>query len=220
MDAIEDAIEKAWPAVVKNLPPVIGLYAPVMQSGKTFTAEYLMHKHHFILHKFAAPMKAMLWELFKALDLPPARCLEGDLKETPLPQLGGKTPRFAHQSIGTEWGRKMIDEDLWVRIAMYRIGVDNQNRSHPVVVDDVRQPNEYEALAALPNSILVKIIRPGETPYSAHGSEGLLEDHTFDFTIINNSTPEALYRMVENVLHLGRSQGARALGIKELRIEP
>lgn len=213
MDAI--TIRKVW----DDKPDVIGLYSPVMQSGKTFSAEYLIHKHAYRLHKFAGPLKGMLTELFRQCGVHHTRALEGDLKETPLPQLGGKTPRFALQSLGTEWGRNMIDVDLWVRIAMHQIGITT-DLGMKVVVDDLRLPNEYEALAALSNSILVKIVRPGETPYSAHGSEGLLEDHTFDFTIINNSTPEALYRMVENVLHMGRSQGARALGIKEVIIEP
>lgn len=213
MDTV--AIRKVW----DDKPDVIGLYSPVMQSGKTFSAEYLIHKHGYRLQKFAGPLKGMLDELFRQCGVNSYRALEGDLKEKPLAALGGKTPRFALQSLGTEWGRNMIDVDLWVRITMRQI----ETSSHlgiKTVVDDLRLPNEYDALAALDNSLLVKIIRPGETPYSAHGSEGLLEDHTFDFTIINNSTPEALYRMVEDVLLLGPTNGARALGEKEVVIEP
>jgi hypothetical protein len=190
-----------------------------MQSGKTLTAEYLVHKYGFRLHKFAGPLKGMLAELFRSLGINAQRALEGDLKETPLAALGGKTPRFALQSLGTEWGRNMVDEDLWVRIAMKQIELSTALNFN-VVVDDMRLPNEYAALAALPNSILVKIVRPGETPYAAHGSEGLLENFTFDYTIINNKTPEDLYIALGEVMYLGHAHGARATGQKEIIIEP
>jgi hypothetical protein len=40
------------------------------------------------------------------------RYLEGDLKEQLIPELG-VTSRYAQITIGTEWGRKLIGEDLW-----------------------------------------------------------------------------------------------------------
>lgn len=219
-----DAVKKPWedikaPWKSEPRPPIVAFYAPQMQSGKTTAANYLVRKNRFVLHKFAGPLKEMLHGLFKALGVDPYRALEGDLKETPLPQLGGKTPRFALQSLGTEWGRNTVYEDIWVDIAMNRIITDNEWGGWSIVVDDLRLPNEYAALAALPNTTLVKIIRPGETPYSAHGSEGLLEGHTFDFTIINDSTPEDLCRKVETVLHLGPTHGARATGKKEIIVD-
>jgi len=200
------------------LPPVVGLYAPVMQSGKTFTATHLTQKHGYRLAKFAGPLKDMLKPLLWELGVDANNCLEGHLKEVVIPGLG-VTPRFLLQSLGTEWGRKMVSEDLWVGVAMKKIEA-SRKCGWPVVVDDLRLPNEYEALAAMPNSLLIKIVRPGETPYSAHGSEGLLEGHTFDYTIINSSSLEWLYRAVEEVLSCGYELGARERGIKEVIIEP
>jgi hypothetical protein len=191
-----------------------------MQSGKTFTANYLVRQWGYRLHKFAAPLKDMLVPLFDALGLNPTDCLEGKLKEQPLAELGGHSPRRVIQTLGTEWGRHTIDESLWVRIALNRILMDNKYGGWPIVVDDLRLPNEYDALAALPNCTLVKIVRPGEKPYQTHGSEGLLEDRQFDYTIINNDTPDTLFRMVDSVRLLGRERGARSLNQKEVLIEP
>ena len=34
---------------------------------------------------------------------------------------GGKTPRYLMQTLGTEWGRMMVDGDLWVELCCVRI---------------------------------------------------------------------------------------------------
>jgi hypothetical protein len=38
------------------------------------------------------------------------------LKETPLPVIG-KSPREIMQTLGTEWGRRLVNPDLWVCLA-------------------------------------------------------------------------------------------------------
>jgi hypothetical protein len=42
--------------------------------------------------------------------------LYGDEKETPLPEFGGKTPRQMMQTLGTEWGRNLIDAEIWITL--------------------------------------------------------------------------------------------------------
>ena len=37
--------------------------------------------------------------------------IEGALKEVPCELLGGKTPRYAMQTLGTEWGRDTDQQD-------------------------------------------------------------------------------------------------------------
>lgn len=186
-------------------PPVIGFYSPVMQSGKTFAATHLWNKHGYLSVKFAGPLKEMLSVLYRHMGYSRpyiASMLEGINKERPIVASYDMTPRRMHQTLGTEWGRKMVHPDLWVDIATRRIGEFN-SENFPVVVDDMRLPNEFEALRAIPGSVLVKVIRPGETPYAAHGSEGLLEDRQFDYTINNSGTLEDLYRMVDEIVELG-----------------
>jgi hypothetical protein len=113
--------------------------------------------------RFAGPLKAMM----AALGLTPAE-IDGDRKELPCDLLRGKTPRHAMQTIGTEWGRKLIGDDLWIRA--WRAAVDRLPAGTPVVVDDCRFPNEAEAIKAA-GGIIVRIERPGAGTASVHESE-------------------------------------------------
>ena len=53
--------------------------------------------------------------------LPVARLKARDVKEAVIPHLG-KSPRQMLQSLGTEWGRGMVHDEIWIRIAMERAG--------------------------------------------------------------------------------------------------
>ena len=75
------------------------------RNGKGTVAEHLRDAHGFKHTKFTGPLKAML-DVFLAsagVDFETReRMIEGDLKETPQPFMGNKTPRWAMQSLGTE----------------------------------------------------------------------------------------------------------------------
>src|SRR5262245_6513313 len=86
---------------------IIGLTGK-LKSGKTEAALHLCKKG-FTRVRFAGPLKNMM----TCLQLTDAE-IEGMLKEQPCDLLCGKTPRYAMQTIGTEWGRALIGEDLWV----------------------------------------------------------------------------------------------------------
>lgn len=60
-------------------------------------------------------------------------------KDTPLKWLG-KSPRELMQALGTEWGRGMVAQDLWLRIAKQRI----ETYGGTIVFSDVRFDNEAE----------------------------------------------------------------------------
>ena len=93
------------------------------------------------------------------------RMVDGDLKETPSPHLGGRTPRLAMQILGTESGRALVP-DLWV--AAWAASIAGLER---VVADDVRFENEVAAVRAL-GGTAVEVRRPGIVrPASAHASE-------------------------------------------------
>jgi hypothetical protein len=93
--------------------------------------------------KFAGGLKVMLAALleYQGVDrVTVERMLEGDLKETPTPYLGGRTPRHAMQTLGTEWGRELIADDIWVQIGL------NKAKTGKSVITDVRFPNEAAAI--------------------------------------------------------------------------
>lgn len=133
-------------AVPADAPRLIGL-AGVAGSGKTTGANILCDQG-FARMRFAGPLKAMLWGLLNAAGRDTDtidRMLEGDLKETPCGLFGGRTPRQAMQTLGTEWGRDMIAPDLWTRITMQGVRVALRSGGR-VVIDDVRFASEAAAI--------------------------------------------------------------------------
>ena len=42
--------------------------------------------------------------------------IDGRWKEHPCSLLLNKTPRYAMQTLGTEWGRELIGENIWTHI--------------------------------------------------------------------------------------------------------
>jgi energy-coupling factor transporter ATP-binding protein EcfA2 len=142
-----------------KLPRIVAFIGPI-GSGKTTAAQCLKPLGYHRI-SFADPLKQMLMTLGLTHEQ-----VYGAEKETPSQLLCGITPRWAMQSLGTEWGRNHIHPDLWVRAWQHRC------QTHQLVtVDDMRFPNEYKTLRAL-NGIVIRINRQIElatTP--AHESE-------------------------------------------------
>ena len=122
---------------------LIALYGP-QQVGKTTAAQSLCERSGFTHLAFADPIYRMLGALM-GLSVADMRKLP---KSTPLPDLGKQTLRFAMQTLGTEWGRETIADDLWVRTAEREI-LNRLKSGQNVVVDDMRFVNEYETLDRL-----------------------------------------------------------------------
>lgn len=168
---------------------LVGLYSPVMASGKSTVASALQG-HNYVTVKFAWPLKNMLRQLLairgasaKEVD----RMVEGDLKEVPTPFLDGYSPRHAMQTLGTEWGRKCMGQDFWVNSAMSQVDRILENRVN-VVMDDVRFPNEAQAIVDR-GGIMVRITRPNVLQVSSeHASEGSLSTWPFDLDLVNDKT--------------------------------
>lgn len=116
-------------------------------SGKSTAAQVLLDAGWTRI-KFADPLKDML----RAIGLDD-RHIEGHLKEVPCDLLRGKTPRWAMQTLGTEWGRECIAQDLWIALARRRIALA-MAAGLSVVVDDVRFENEAEVIRELGGMVL------------------------------------------------------------------
>jgi hypothetical protein len=108
--------------------------------GKSTVAQELVDRQLAQRVRFAGPLKDGLVAMGLSREQ-----VDGDLKETPTPLLCGRTPRYAMQRLGSDFGRDMIGDDFWVRLAMRRVdellasGVN-------VVIDDVRFDNEARAI--------------------------------------------------------------------------
>lgn len=169
-------------------------------SGKSYCAGEL-EKLNFKLIKFAEPMKNMLRAYFSCCglsDFDIDRRIEGDLKETPDDLLCGKTPRYAMQTLGTEWGRALIGESIWSDAWTTRAKeavLSGQN----VVTDDVRFDTEEAEVRKL-DGIMIKVVRDDLSLLLDHDhSSELMEELTFDRVIVNDKTLEDLREVIVSV---------------------
>lgn len=144
--------------------------------------------HGFAVVRFAGPLKAMLRAFYAEHGLDTVtieRKIEGDLKEHPCALLRGKTPRYAMQTLGDEWGRQLIADDLWVESLFTRATAVEK-----AVVPDVRYPNEAAAIARTGGS-LWRVNAGGRVPdneHSTHASETQVDSITVDLEILNEGT--------------------------------
>lgn len=171
--------------------------------GKSTAASRLVHVHNFTQTRFAAPLKAMLRAFLYETGLTPAlvnRMIEGDLKEVNIPELGGATPRYAMQTLGTEWGRQLISRSLWTDAWKANIKALTQNGHNRFVVEDCRFVNEIEAIHSL-DGIVIEIagthsgLRNGA---SGHSSEG--QTLAWDQKILNDGSLDAFTAKIDRVI--------------------
>lgn len=172
---------------------LIGITGPA-KAGKSTVARYLVEQG-FIEVSFAAPIKRAISTAFDIdiLDLE-----EPQFKEAPLPWLG-KSPRYLLQTLGTEWGRKMVAPDVWLILAARRIE-KARDLGHPgVIVSDVRFDNEADFILARGGQ-LWRIWRQAATAVRAHESEQGINEAYPSHGIINNGSFDDLYTRVDNLL--------------------
>lgn len=178
-------------------PLIVAIYSPVPRSGKTTFAEVLKDQgyHHV---RFSAPLIAAARAILKS-----AGCHEllfdalyaSDAKDTAvIPELG-TTIRTVLQNIGQ--GMRSVDPTFWVRILEQRIeklSSFHRDGCGYFVVDDLRYPNEYLALANKKyRTVFVKITRPDAPGLNTeHESEGMLDHFEFDYEFTNDGPKDKL----------------------------
>lgn len=156
-------------------------------SGKTEAAKVLRQGYGYHVIKLAEPLKAMAKTLLKYLDINEFAINEyinGSCKETPLRSLH-VTPRYLMQTLGTEWGRNLINPDIWTEIAQNRIQ-DLVNSRNDVVVDDIRFPNELDMVkefAGRHKVVTVWVHNPRVGCDDTHASETSISQSDCDVVI-------------------------------------
>lgn len=157
-----------------------------MKSGKDFAAKYL---------------KDMCPEYnFKIM------ALADSIKELALNEFGVTKDnhpkgREILQYIGTELGRNLVDEDIWIKRLLAKID-SNDN----VLVTDVRFPNEVEALQKAGFNIVrieadrIQRKKRGKLINQDHPSETALNDYFFTTTIFNNDTELQFQRDLDRLM--------------------
>lgn len=177
---------------------IIALYSPAAQSGKS-TIAHALNGVGYRTIKFAGILKDMIRTMLLGAGIPydvVERMVEGDLKEKPIRFPGFEvTPRHLMQTLGTEWGRG-INANLWADLTINKAA----SASGKVIIDDMRFPNEFEAVKAAGGTTIL-VTRPGvERPANCHPSEGQLDAFPFDHHVINDGSVDKLTTQVLNLL--------------------
>jgi hypothetical protein len=154
---------------------IIGLTGRV-GCGKDTAASAIIETMGFEKASFAEPLKATLcylfgWNMKQWEDL--------EWKETPNDACFGKTPRYVAQTFGTDWGRNMIDHNIWVELAIRELAGDR------IVFTDVRFDNEAQAIRDA-GGYVVEVVRRQEgsrTDYNTHSSEAGIDRRLIDIGI-------------------------------------
>jgi deoxynucleotide monophosphate kinase-like protein len=182
-----------------DYPRVIAVTAPSRRSGKGTITDVLVQEYGYTEVMFAMPLKVMYIALLMYQGVDQAHypaILDGYLKETPMEEVGGLSLRSFAEGVGTDWGRNMIDKDIWVKMASFKIK-KMLDLGHRVVISDVRFPNECDVARQYGGKVW-SVIRPEENGGLAPtlASEGHLKFYTFDAVFSNAGDVEDLKQLV------------------------
>lgn len=179
---------------------IIGL-AGYAQSGKDSAAKTLVEEHGFVRLAFADKLRECVYALDPQVTIwhgPDTYQTNAEL--TTVQEIvategwdGAKQHdevRRLLQVMGTEVGRELIDQDVWLNLVRKQIrrGVD-------YVITDVRFLTEFEAVHSWGGEVW-RIVRDGTGPVNAHKSESELDDSVFDAQLNNNGSLESLADLV------------------------
>jgi len=167
-------------------------------AGKDTVGRYLHRDYFFRQIALASPIKGAIDAILGR----PGSWDNREWKERPLLALGGKSPRYAAQTLGTEWGRTLMGPTFWIDL------VEDQIRpalrgGHDVVVTDVRFPQEADMIHRN-GGAMWEIIRPGITPVEAHSSEAGLPRGFVDIQVQNTADFGSLWTVVDVLMERAR----------------
>lgn len=172
-------------------------------SGKDTFANYLLETDVWAKVSFAAPLKRGLSAM---LNIPMEDIENPKIKNEPNYKFG-KSIRYLAQTIGTEWGRNLVADDIWVQLAEEQI---RHFWAHDLNVanTDLRFENEAIRIKEL-GGIIIHITRNDNehatkqenTGASNHASNVILPEQYIDYTIRNDYSLEMFHEEVSKVMY-------------------
>lgn len=163
-------------------PPIIGIAGPA-RSGKNTVADFIQVETGGYIYHFADPMRAML-RAGLGIDLNAPYWQER--KEEIVGPIG-KSPRQLMQTLGTEWGRNLVSDDLWLVMAQIQF----RNRGSGMIVPDVRFENEAKWVRDR-GGVILHVRRKNADTIHSHSSEDGIAPVMGEVTIPNDGTLQDL----------------------------
>ena len=181
------------------LPDLIGL-GGLLRSGKDTFADYLVEKHGYVKIQMSDPLHEAMMTLDPIVypsGMQTRRYSEWvdavgyvDAKKQP-------EVRRLLQVLGTEIGRKMFGENVWVDLAGRKID-ELRIAGNPVVITGLRYPNEIEMIQSRKGRAIW--IDRGEKPTTDHASENSVHAEDFSFTINNHGSVKDLHAAADFIV--------------------
>jgi hypothetical protein len=176
---------------------IIGITGKARSGKDTIGKWFAQHRNGFVTH-FAAPIKECICAAFSL----PYDIWSDELKELPVPGLG-KTPRYLAQTLGTEWGRNLVDGNVWLW------AIEQRLRSSKIwyldrctiVIPDARFENEAKWIRDN-GGLLLHVTRDGagaNNGVANHASEAGIAPKAGDLLIENNSSVVDLYERLDGM---------------------
>ena len=147
--------------------------------GKSTVGRIIAEEFDYAIKSFATPIKLML----SAMGLTKDQLYDPKLKELTIPEFG-KSPRELCQLLGTEFGRMLVSQNIWVTSLKKHLDADKN-----YVIDDVRFENEAVMIRAM-GGVIVRVIRGIPQPDDEHISEDGLDSELINYEINNRSCYE------------------------------
>lgn len=150
-------------------------------SGKNAVATILRRQHGFGVIAFADP----IYDAVAAITGMRRRELEDRAIKEQIIHWLGKSPRELLQTLGTEWGRQTVRDDIWIQRAMQAA------KSYAnVAICDCRFTNEAEAVRLAGGRVWQVRRRAAGLGGNAgrHASEAGIPEHLIDLRIDNNGS--------------------------------
>ena len=168
------------------------------RTGKDTIANYLVQNQGFIRNGLADPVKRAAQQIFMLTD---EQTWNDEFKEVVIPYWG-MSPREMFQKVGTEGGRMVFGNDVWIKRWTYHYTTYKDVTNY--VVSDIRFQNEADYIRSL-GGIVIHVTREGARSLLVgdthkHASEVTLPVHSNDFVIVNDGSKAALYAKLDNVI--------------------
>jgi hypothetical protein len=165
-------------------------FAAKAGAGKTTAAKLLVEKAGFTRLSFAEP----LYNMLEAGGFGRPKTFEE--KEAIIPGLGFSW-RHAATTLGTEWGRVHLGQNIWSMLAL-RKACDPDGR---YVLDDCRFNNEAQIVREAGGHVVHILGRALETQASGHASEAGVNFQPEDYQLYNSGNMKALEISLEALLY-------------------
>ena len=189
-----DTAELVWSADSAG-PSLIGITG---RAGAGKNAVASMIPGAFVVG-LADPLYAML---SVGLDIPEAVLRQRKFKESTIPWLG-KSVRQLLQTLGTEWGRDSVCDDIWIQLLDRRIKRLGESGIKAIAVADVRFENEAAWIRERGGEVW-HVLRPDIDGCSPHSSEAGIRLDDRDYVIDNAGTMDQLRQAVLEALQAAK----------------